>query len=66
MGSMSIWHWLVVFMFYILMCGIPAWKIVSKSGHSGAWSLLALLPVIGTIALWVFAFKRWPAMPTKL
>jgi uncharacterized membrane protein YhaH (DUF805 family) len=61
MGSLSIWHWLIVLLFFIFPI-VPAWKIVAKAGHSGAWALLCFVPVINVIAIWVFAFKRWPAL----
>jgi len=41
---------------------IPYWKIWSRTGHSGAWSLLMLVPLANLISLWVLAFKEWPAM----
>ncbi len=45
---------------YILVFVVPIWKIVSKAGYSGAWSLLVVIPVLNIIMLWVFAFSRWP------
>ncbi|HSM41453.1 MAG TPA: hypothetical protein VK862_11940 [Afifellaceae bacterium] len=45
---------------YILVFIVPTWKIVSRAGFSGAWSLLALIPLVNVIMLWVFAFARWP------
>jgi phosphoglycerol transferase MdoB-like AlkP superfamily enzyme len=44
---------------------IPYWKIWSRTGHSGAWSLLMLVPIANLISLWVLAFKDWPAMRGK-
>lgn len=41
---------------------IPYWKIWSRTGHSGAWALLMLVPVVNLISLWVLAFKDWPAL----
>lgn len=41
---------------------IPFWKIWQRTGHSGAWSLLMLVPVANLISLWVLAFKKWPAV----
>ena len=41
---------------------IPYWKIWSRTGHSGAWSLLMLVPLANLISLWVLAFKKWPAV----
>jgi lipopolysaccharide export LptBFGC system permease protein LptF len=39
---------------------VPIWKIVSKAGYSGAWSLLSVVPVVNLVALWIFAWSRWP------
>jgi hypothetical protein len=60
MGSLSIWHWLIV-AFYIALLIVPIAKILGKAGFSGWWSLLAILPIVNIICLWVFAFIRWPA-----
>ncbi|GGA24781.1 hypothetical protein [Dyella nitratireducens] len=39
---------------------IPAWKIVSKAGYNGAWSLLIFVPLVNLIMMYVFAFSQWP------
>lgn len=40
---------------------IPTWKIMTRAGFSGAWSLLHLVPVIGTfIVMAILAFGDWP------
>ncbi len=39
---------------------IPAWRVVQKAGFPGAWALLLLVPLVNVIALWAFAFVRWP------
>ena len=59
MDYTSTWHWGGTLLFALIFL-IPAWKIVSKAGYSGAWSLFALVPVINVIMLWVFAFAKWP------
>ncbi len=59
MGSMSIAHWLIVAL-YIAILVLPVAKILSKAGFSGWWSLLAVVPIVNLICLWVFAFVRWP------
>ena len=41
---------------------IPYWKIWPRTGHSGAWGLLMLVPLANLISLWVLAFKEWPAL----
>jgi hypothetical protein len=41
---------------------IPYWKIWERTGHSGAWGLLMLVPLANVISLWVLAFKEWPVL----
>lgn len=63
MGGLSIWHWLIIF---ILLCFnliyIPA---VRKAGFSGWWVVLSVVPIVGLVLLWIFAFIRWPAQPDR-
>ena len=46
----------------LVLAVIPYWKIWQRTGHSGAWALLMLVPLANLISLWVLAFKEWPAM----
>ena len=41
---------------------VPYWKIWQRTGHSGWWGLLMLVPLANIISLWVLAFKEWPAL----
>jgi len=41
---------------------IPYWKLWQRTGHSGWWALLMLVPLANLISLWVLAFKEWPAL----
>ncbi len=64
MGSFSIWHWLIILIILVL----PAWffsRVVSKAGFSGWWALLGVLPLINLVALWIFAFAKWPCYPER-
>ena len=36
------------------------WRLVSKTGHSGALSLLAFVPIGNLILLLYMAFGEWP------
>ena len=45
----------------VLIITIVAWwKIFSKAGHSGALSLLFLVPIVNLIIFLWFAFSEWP------
>jgi hypothetical protein len=35
---------------------------LKKAGFSGWWAGLLLLPLVNLIAIWIFAFIRWPAL----
>jgi hypothetical protein len=48
----------IVFAIYM----VPTVSIVRRSGLSPWWSILAFIPLINIIALWVFAFCKWPAL----
>jgi hypothetical protein len=59
MGGLSIWHWIIVLTFSVVWL-VPLWRIVGKAGFPGPLSLLALVPLVNVVLLWVFAFVRWP------
>jgi hypothetical protein len=63
MGSLSIWHWIVVFV-YVLVLIVPVAKILKKAGFSGWWSIVALIPGVNIIFLWIFALVKWPSALT--
>jgi hypothetical protein len=52
---------LVIILIGLALIIVPYWKIWSRTGHSGAWALLMLIPLANIISLWVLAFKQWPA-----
>lgn len=59
MRLFGFWHgWGIVL--FALVFVIPCWRIVRKAGFEGAWALLAFIPVVNIVALWIFAFMRWP------
>ncbi|MEM8569413.1 MAG: hypothetical protein AAGG56_00770 [Pseudomonadota bacterium] len=50
----------IMFLLFAAIAVIPFWKLWSRTGHSGFWGLLAVIPLANLIALWVLAFKKWP------
>jgi hypothetical protein len=58
MGGFSIFHWLVLLGFLWVFL-FPISKIVSRTGASGWWALLACIPLVNIIALWIFAYSPW-------
>jgi hypothetical protein len=57
------WHWLMAIvmpLLFILIVGVPISNILYRAGRSRWWTILAFLPLLNLIGLWIFAFSRWP------
>ena len=44
----------------IVIFGVPIARILHRSGRSRWWTIVAFVPLLNLIGLWVFAFPRWP------
>lgn len=70
MGGMSWIHWVIIL---AVLAGpailasfvVPPARILMRAGFSPFWLLLGLIPVVGLIALWRFAFMPWPALDER-
>lgn len=62
MGTFSIWHWIIVLTVFLLpiLIVIPFWRLLPRAGIPGPVALLAIIPFVPLILLWILAFKRWP------
>jgi hypothetical protein len=61
MGSLSIFHWIIVILVLVLY-GVPTAKILGRAGYSKWWTIVFFVPLLNIIALWVFAYCRWPSI----
>jgi len=62
------WHAamaLVIPIAAIILVAVPIARILHRSGRSAWWTILAFVPLLNLIFLWVFAFGRWPAVDSK-
>ncbi len=57
----SHWLWFVVVAAVILY---PTGRILGRMGFSPFWSILAFIPLLNLIGLWIVAFAEWPEKPT--
>lgn len=64
MDPFSPLHWIIVLIVMAILL-VPAAVILRRTGHSPAWAILALFPGVSLIALWIFAFARWPALADR-
>jgi hypothetical protein len=51
---------ILFWLFWLTIILVPFGKLLKRTGHSAAWCLVFIIPFVNLIALWVFAFKRWP------
>lgn len=57
------WMWvmaIVMPLLFIVIVGVPFANILHRAGRSRWWTVLAFVPLLNLIGLWVFAFTRWP------
>ena len=60
-NGMSIGIWQVIIVLgYLIIVLVPVAKILSRAGFSKWLSVLAIIPIINIVLLWVFAYVSWP------
>jgi hypothetical protein len=52
-------HWLTSIALVAVVL-YPLGRILSRIGYSPLWSVLAFVPLINLVALWVLATSDWP------
>ena len=65
MGSVSIVHSVLVLLILGLVLALPAWfgmRIAARAGFAPASGILLAVPIVGIVTMWVWAFRRWPAL----
>jgi hypothetical protein len=45
--------------------GLGGW-VLARAGRSPLWVLLLLVPYANLLALWLFAYVRWPAFERRV
>ena len=52
-------------LFVVPIVGLAVWialQMCNKAGRSRWWGLFFLIPVVNIVAIWIFAFVRWPSL----
>lgn len=44
---------------------VPLWFLLPRAGMSRYLALIGVIPLGGTILLWILALKRWPGEMTR-
>ena len=63
MEGISIMQAIIIAAFILVGFGLTYWivgNILVKAGFSRWWFLILLVPLVNIVAIWIFAFKKWP------
>lgn len=52
-------QWLM-FVVVVALVAYPVGKILSRIGFSPLWAILAFLPIVNLLGLWIVALAEWP------
>jgi hypothetical protein len=61
----SAWFWVVpplTLLSFILIMALPIARILHRTERSRWWTIIAFVPLLNLVALWAFAFSRWPKL----
>jgi hypothetical protein len=58
MSSFSVWHITIFFLFFVLP-QLPAYWVIKRAGWPGWHFFIAVIPLVGLVWLWAFAFGKW-------
>jgi hypothetical protein len=56
MGGLSVVHWLM-FAAFVTLVGYPLGLILKRLGFSPFWAVVAFVPIINIVGLWVVALS---------
>lgn len=59
MGGFGVWQ-LLFMLIWVVILVIPIARILNRMGFSRIWTVLAFIPLINLIFLWVLAYSNWP------
>lgn len=59
MSGYGIGHW-SVFIVMVVAFVYPIGRILRRIGWSPFWSIVALIPLVNLVGLWIVAFADWP------
>ena len=63
LGGLSLIHLLILLLFVAVQV-IPIGIILKRTGYSPLLAILWIIPIVGWIGLWLFAYARWPNVRT--
>ena len=62
MSSTNMMHFILIVPIILAIFLVPVARVLRRAGFSSVWCVLSVIPLVGLIGLWVFAFIPWPAI----
>ncbi|MBP2232265.1 hypothetical protein [Azospirillum agricola] len=63
------WQFYLIISLVLTYTMVAGGWVLAKAGRSPLWVLLLLFPYVNVLAVWIFAYMRWPfvdpAVPPK-
>ncbi|MGI8569352.1 MAG: hypothetical protein ACR2KT_09940 [Methylocella sp.] len=50
----------MIILIYLGVLGYPIVRILNRVGYSPWWVIIAFIPFVNLIGLWVLSFVHWP------
>ncbi|MFK0375279.1 hypothetical protein [Pandoraea sp. NPDC090278] len=50
----------------IVLIGFPVWRILTRLGFSPWFTVLAFIPVVNVVSLWLLSYANWPIQRTTV
>lgn len=68
MGGLSIFHLLIVLIYlgFVVLFWISVVRIAHRTGLSGCWTVLLVIPLVNIFVVWRFSKARWPAFDARI
>lgn len=44
----------------VVVVGVPVWRILGRLGLPQWFTILAFIPVVNVISLWLLSYANWP------
>lgn len=59
-NSLEPWQFYLIISLVMTYTMVAGGWVLAKAGRSPLWVLFLLIPYVNVLAIWVFAYMRWP------
>lgn len=59
-NSLEPWQFYLIISVVMTYTMVAGGWVLAKAGRSPLWVLFLLIPYVNVLAIWVFAYMRWP------